>query len=124
MGLVLLPTREADVVNGIDNVLTDVAIVLWGGLSADIGTGAHNGLLKAVAQLMRERLACDAKGDAPVFGNKVRSQVHRLVEDDGGRLGRQLHDVPCHVGHVPDVTLQTRIAVNQTNQRFRVIALL
>ena len=59
MRLVLLPAAPADIVDGIEDAGIDVAVVLCRRFAADVGRCRDNGLLKAVAQLVAERLLRD-----------------------------------------------------------------
>ena len=51
VGEMLLAAGPAHIVDGFEQLRGDVAVVLGGGLAADVRAGADNGLLEAVAEL-------------------------------------------------------------------------
>ena len=88
MGLMLLTTTPADVVDLFDDARVDVAVVLCSWFTTDVGRGRHQRLLETVAEFLREGFLRDADAEAAVFGYQVRSEVDGAVEDDGGWLAR------------------------------------
>ena len=50
MWLVFLPSGPAYVVDGVEQFFANVLVILCCGLSANVGTGANQSLLKAVTQ--------------------------------------------------------------------------
>jgi len=123
VGEMLLAAGPAHIVDGFEQLRGDVAVVLGGGLAADVRAGADNGLLEAVAELAGESLAGDAHGNAAIFGDEVRRQVHRVVEDHRRWLRGKFHHVPGHVRYIPHIALQACFTVDEADERFRVVAL-
>ena len=69
--LVLLATGEADIVYGRDDFGCNVAVVLCCRLTTDVRTGAYNGLLESITELLRKSLASNTHADAAVFCDEV-----------------------------------------------------
>ena len=125
MGLVLLTASPAHIVDGLEDARVDVGVVLGGRLAADVGRGRDDGLLETEAKLFGERLAGDADANGTVVGNKVGGEVYGSVEDEGGGLLRgAVDELPGYLRHVAHVALQTGIAVDEADERLRVVALL
>ena len=124
MGLLLLPARRADIIYGFKQLRVDVAVVGRRWPTADIGAGRHDGLLETKTQLLGERLAGDPDGDRPVVGDKVGGKVDGIVENHRQRLCRIFDEVPSHVGHIPDISLQARLAVDKADESLGIAPLL
>ena len=113
---------EADVVHGLLDLVGDVGEGLWRGLAADVGRGADDGLLEAVAELVGEHLGGDAQPHTAVLCQEVGGEAGDAVEDDGRGAGGEVEDVPGHIGHVADVALQASRAVHETDEGLAVLA--
>ena len=126
VGLVLLTACPAHIVDGLKDAGIDVAIVLGGRLSADVGRGRNDGLLETEAELMREGLVGDADADGTVVGNEIGCQVNGSVENQRGGLVlvHAVDKLPGHVGHIAHIALQTGVAVDETDEGLGVVALL
>ena len=124
MGQMLLPTSMANIVYGPKDLIADVPVIRSGRRTANVGTRAHNRLLETIAQLARKRLTRDPQRNTPVLANQTRRQVDGTIKDKGGRFLRKLQDVPSHIRHISDITLQPRIRINKANHRLGIVALL
>ena len=82
----------------------------------------------AVAQLLGEGFLRDAQGDAAVIGYEVGRQIDGSVEYQRRRLGvailQAVNELPGYIRDVTDIALQTGVAVDQTDECLRVVALL
>lgn len=112
MGFVLLSARMANIVNRIEYLLTDVAVVGCCRFTADIGAGTYQSFLKTVAQFVRKRFFGNAQCDASVFCYQVGSQVDGTIQDDGRWLHGHVQQVPSHIGYLPHIALQACIGVD------------
>ena len=128
MRLVLLTTRPAYIVDCLENTRVDITIVLSGRLTTDIGRGRHDSLLETETEFLGEGLVGDADTQTAIVGNEVLCQIDGTVEDECRGLGilgtlQTVNQLPCHIGHVSEIALHAGIAVDQTDQCFRVVAL-
>lgn len=114
---------EADVIDGILNLVGDVGEGLGRGLTADVGRGGDDSLLEAVAELLRERLGGDAESYTTVLCQEIGSEIDSLVENDCSGLGSKVDDVPRHIGDVADIALQASRTIDQADEGFAVLAL-
>ena len=112
----LVATALTDIVDGREQFRVYVTEVLCCRIAADIGTCRHHGLLESETQLVRERLVGYSHAYAPVVGNEVMGQVHGVVEDNGCRFVDGVDEVPCHIGDVPYVALQSRVGVDEADE--------
>ena len=67
--------------------------------------------------------AYKTNGDAAVCCDKVRGQARGAIENNSRRLCRKFDNVPCHIRHLSDVTLQAYVTVNKADERFGVVPL-
>lgn len=114
--------RAHDVVNALLDFFGDFVEASRRGLAADVGTGADNGALVAVTELVADVLASHAETDTAVPGNEAGSEVDGTVEDEGEGLLGKLDEVPGNVGHLTQVALHPVRAVHQADHRLAVLA--
>ena len=81
MGLVLLTTRPADIVDGLQDTGIDIAIILGRRFTTDVCRGRDEGLLETIAEFLRKGFIGDANTDTTIFGNKVLCQIDGAVEN-------------------------------------------
>ena len=109
----LLPPTPTDVIDGIENALVDITVVLGCRLTADVGGGGYDGFLETVAEFLGEWLVRNADTETSVLCDKILSQVDSTVEDKRRRFRltvfQTVDKLPGHVGHMPEVALHTRI---------------
>ena len=118
MGLLLIAPALANIVYGLQQTGVDVAEVLCRRIAGDIGRRAHDGFLKTVTQLMAEWLVGDTQSYRAIGSYQIGGQINGIVKYNGRWLVYGVYQLPCHVGHVAHITLQTVVAVYKANQRF------
>lgn len=123
-GGALIAAGEADIVNGVLNLGGNVAEGLWGGLAADVGTGADDGAMHVLAEEHGENLAGKSYAYAAVVGEEVGGETAAVVVDDGeGRVGA-VDELPRNVGDVLHMLFEASLGINEADEGLGVHALL
>ena len=119
-----LPAILHYIINGILNLFADFIKSLWGGFATNVGTRADDGLLETETEFLAEFFLRDADASTAVFGYHVRSQTCHVVKNDGQWPFAQFNHVPSDICHIPDIALQTHVAVHQADECLAVLSLL
>lgn len=92
--------------------------------AADVGAGAYEGTLQAVADVVAELVACDTYAQAAVLGNKAGRNTLGTVQNDGNGLICTVKDIPCNIRYVAEIALDAVGVVYETQHGLAVPALL
>ena len=122
MGLMFLTAGPTDIVNLFDDARVNVTVVLSSWLTTNIGGSRNQRLLETITEFLGERFLGNTQCYRAIIGYQILRQVDSAVENDGcgldsrrrsvgngGSFLQTIDELPGHIRHITDISLQTSI---------------